>query len=178
MGTAEEASTAAAGGGRILRVLTVNVGVAANDPLLSRLSAMGHRVWEPAAFPDPPGQIVDTTVQLGGSCNLSLVTPLARESSIQRFLDRRGPGLASMTVEVDDLDKTMQRWSAAGVEWLQAEPEIYRDVDFGDVHAEVARTNWTKTSSLYGLSFEVVEFQGGTTPRTNWLGADGVEPAR
>lgn len=160
--------------GRILRVLTVNVGVADNDPLLARLEEMGYRPWEPAAFPDPPGQIVDTTVQLGGTCNLSLVTPLDDRSSIQRFLDRKGPGLASMSVEVDDLDRTIERWSAAGVEWLVDEPVVYREVEFGDVHAEVARVNWTKTASLYGLSFEVVQFSGRVVPRTDWMAASGT----
>lgn len=154
--------------GRIKRVLTVNVGVPANEPLLGRLSAMGYRAWEPEAFPDPPGQIVDTTVQLGGTCNLSLVTPLAAESSIQRFLDKHGTGFASMTVEVDDLDRVIERWTNAGVAWLVDEPVVYRDVDFGDCHADVARVNWTKTASLYGLSFEVVEFSGRVIARTDW----------
>ena len=35
-------------------------------------------------------------------------------------------------------------------------------------HAEVARVNWTVTSSLNGLAFEVVEFAGATRRRTNW----------
>lgn len=155
--------------GRILRTITVNAALEDSAPALARLHAMGLAAWEPAAFPEPPGQIVDTTVRLGDGGNLSLVTPLAPTSSMQRFIDKKGPGFASISVQVDDLDKVIERWSGAGVEWWQPEPHVYHDVDFGDSHVERARVNWTDPRSLFGISFEVVEFQGKVEPRTDWI---------
>jgi 4-hydroxyphenylpyruvate dioxygenase-like putative hemolysin len=165
--------------GRILRTITVNAAVEDSAPVLARLQAMGLAAWEPAAFPDPPGQIEDTTIRLGGGGNLSLVTPLAPTSPIRRFLDKKGPGYASITVQVDDLDKAIERWSAAGVEWWQAEPHVFHEADFGDCRVERARVNWTDPRSLFGVSFEVVEFQGWVHPRTDWIGTttdDDEEP--
>jgi hypothetical protein len=153
--------------GVVLRVVTVNAAVEDTDAVVRELRAIGFPVARPARFPGPPGYIVDTTVGLGAG-HVSLVTPLSEKSPIRRFLEKKGEGYASITIEVDDLDRVMERWSAAGVQWWQPEPHEFHDVDFGDVHADLARVNWTKTSSLGGLAFEVVEFRGAVRPREDW----------
>jgi hypothetical protein len=165
--------------GTILRLITVNAGVADAAPVLEQLAAMGLAALEPAPYPDYPGEIVDTTVVLGDGTggSLSLVTPTTPTSSIQRFLDGRGPGLASVSVQVDDLDKVIERWSAAGIRWWQPEVTVYHDALFGDARAEVARVNWTQPQSLFGITFEVVEFQGRVERRTDWLAAAATEGA-
>lgn len=159
--------------GKILRVITVNSAVAASTEVVKKFELMGIRDLPPAAFPDPPGQIVDTTLLLGNGCNISLVEPLASESPIQRFLDKNGEGLASISVLVDDLDLVIEKWRAAGVEWWQDEPHEFHDADFGDMHTERARVNWTKPASLSGISFEVVEFAGAVQQR---MPAESIQP--
>lgn len=158
-------SGAAAGAGKILRVITVNAAMPDSASMLGRFRAMGLEDLPPSHFPDPPGQIVDTTLTLGPECNLSLVSPLSPESPMQRFIEKRGAGLASITVLVDNLEAIVESWSSAGVAWWQSAPHEFRDAEFGDMRVELARVNWTNPASLAGVAFEVVQFVGHTESR-------------
>lgn len=154
--------------GRVLEVVTVNMAVHDSAPLLERLQAMGFHPWTPVPIPQEPFGIVDTSVSMGDQGVLSVVNPTSKSSSIERFLEARGLGLASISVRVDDLTAIMARWGDAGVKWWKPEPYAFRDIGFGGYFAEIARVNWTDPRSLWGLSFEVVEFDGAVRPREDW----------
>lgn len=158
----------AAAEGRVLELITCNFVAGAPEETLSKLAAMGFQPWQPWPIPQSPFFMVDASVRLGEGATISVIHPTEAASPLQRFLDKKGDGIASVTVRVDSIDRIVEKWSAAGVGWWHEEPYVFRDAYFGPWHVEVARANWTDPKSLYGLSFEAVEFQGEVTPRTDW----------
>jgi methylmalonyl-CoA epimerase len=57
-----------------------------------------------------------------GGARLELLEPTAADSTVQRFLDRRGSGLHHLAYRVQDLPGTLQRLSASGVRLIDREP--------------------------------------------------------
>lgn len=165
-GTAPEAP------GTIVEVLSVNVAVRDLDASVARLEDLGFPAWAAAPFPDPPAHLVDVTHRIVGPSCVSLVSPTEPASPIARLLEARGEGIASITLRTDDLDALARRWSEAGVGWWKDEPVVIERNHFGRHWVERARMNWTRTSSLAGLTFEVIEFGGEVRERTDPHGAD------
>jgi methylmalonyl-CoA/ethylmalonyl-CoA epimerase len=52
--------------------------------------------------------------QLGAS-RLELLEPTAEDSPVGRFLERRGPGLHHIAIEVPDIESALERCRAAGL---------------------------------------------------------------
>jgi methylmalonyl-CoA/ethylmalonyl-CoA epimerase len=52
---------------------------------------------------------------LGDASRLELVAPLSDDNFIRDFLDRHGPGLHHVTLEVEDMDAVIDALEAAGV---------------------------------------------------------------
>lgn len=48
-------------------------------------------------------------------CGIELVAPADPQSPISKFLEKRGPGIHHVTVEVRDIDAELRRLKAAGV---------------------------------------------------------------
>jgi methylmalonyl-CoA/ethylmalonyl-CoA epimerase len=60
---------------------------------------------------------------VGGDTAIELVTPAgAASSGLQRFLDKRGPGLHHVCFEVEDLDGALATLKAAGVPLIDDVP--------------------------------------------------------
>lgn len=60
-------------------------------------------------------QHVDVAFVGTGTTRIELIQPTSPESTVQRFLDRRGPGLHHIAYRVADIDATLIRLSEAGV---------------------------------------------------------------
>jgi methylmalonyl-CoA epimerase len=60
-------------------------------------------------------QHVDVAFVGSGDGCIELLQPTAAESTVQRFLDRRGPGLHHIAYRVADIDAALARLSAAGI---------------------------------------------------------------
>ncbi|NJC27464.1 methylmalonyl-CoA epimerase [Neolewinella antarctica] len=58
----------------------------------------------------------------GDQAKLELVTPTGPESTLHKYLAKRGPGLHHLAFEVDDIHAEMARLAADGFELLQTEP--------------------------------------------------------
>jgi methylmalonyl-CoA/ethylmalonyl-CoA epimerase len=56
----------------------------------------------------------------GGS--IELLQPDVGENPVRRFLDKRGPGLHHVALEVDDIDALVARLAAAGVRLIDEKP--------------------------------------------------------
>lgn len=54
--------------------------------------------------------------------SVELLEPLGPETTVGRFLDRRGPGLHHLAYRVPDLPRTLARLRDAGVELIDHEP--------------------------------------------------------
>lgn len=58
-----------------------------------------------------------------GQCHLELLEPTAEDSPIAKFLEKRGPGIHHLCLQVRDLPKLLQKLEAAGVQLLDKVPK-------------------------------------------------------
>jgi methylmalonyl-CoA/ethylmalonyl-CoA epimerase len=57
-----------------------------------------------------------------GENHVELLRPLAEDTPVGRFLERRGPGLHHVAYQVDDLDAVLARLREDGVRMIDAVP--------------------------------------------------------
>jgi methylmalonyl-CoA epimerase len=87
--------------------------IAASQPVFeSLLHANGSAVERVES------QGVDVVFIGTGSGRLELLQPTAPDTAVGRFLARRGPGLHHIAYRVDDIDATLARLAAQGVELI------------------------------------------------------------
>ena len=63
---------------------------------------------------------------LGGS-EIELVQPSAPDTSLSRFLEKHGPGMHHLCLEVDDLNAWLERLKARGVMLINEQPKQGED---------------------------------------------------
>ncbi len=68
------------------------------------------------------GEGVEVAFLPAGETCLELLEPKSADSAVARFLDKQGPGLHHVTLEVDDLLEVLDRLSAAGATVLDEAP--------------------------------------------------------
>ncbi len=59
-----------------------------------------------------------------GDGHVELLRPLGPETAVGKFLSRKGPGLHHVAYAVEDIDATLPRLVAAGIELIDAEPRV------------------------------------------------------
>jgi methylmalonyl-CoA/ethylmalonyl-CoA epimerase len=59
-----------------------------------------------------------------GNTYLQLLQPTDPESTVAKFIEKRGQGLHHIAIRVDDLDKTLAHLKREGAELLDEEPRI------------------------------------------------------
>lgn len=69
-----------------------------------------------------PDQRVEAVLLDVGDNHVELIAPLDAQSSVARFLERRGPGLHHVAYRVDDIGAALASLSAAGVRLLDEQP--------------------------------------------------------
>lgn len=106
-----------------------HVGIAVNsiedaEPLLELLGAE-KLIHEP----DHEQGFTWAYYELGGASRLELIEPIGGEESfLTGYLDRKGPGLHHVTIEVADIEVAVETLQAAGVTVVdQAEREGYAE---------------------------------------------------
>ena len=57
-----------------------------------------------------------------GGVNLELLEPTSPDSAIQKFLDKRGPGIHHLCFEVEDIRSALARLKAEGVRLIDETP--------------------------------------------------------
>ena len=57
-----------------------------------------------------------------GEGHVELLAPLSEETPVGRFLARSGPGLHHVAYQVSDIDATLQRLRAAGLQLIDEQP--------------------------------------------------------
>ena len=86
-----------------------------------------------------------------GDGRVELVAPLGPDTHVGRFLEKRGPGMHHVALEVDDVGVAVRELAAAGASVIDAEPRLGIGghlVAF--IHPE----------SLYGVLAEVITVDG------------------
>lgn len=69
-----------------------------------------------------PEEGVDVAFLPAGEGEIELLQPTDPESGVARYLEKRGPGIHHLCLEVDDLEGAMARLRAAGVELITEQP--------------------------------------------------------
>jgi methylmalonyl-CoA/ethylmalonyl-CoA epimerase len=59
-----------------------------------------------------------------GEGHVELLRPLGPETPVGKFLSRQGPGLHHVAYAVDDIDATLERLAAAGLDLIDSEARI------------------------------------------------------
>ncbi len=87
-----------------------------------------------------------------GEGHVELLAPLGPDTAVGRFLARKGPGLHHVAYAVEDIDATLARVLAAGIEAIDAEPRAgIRDSRVAFLHPRFTG----------GVLTEIVEPAGG-----------------
>lgn len=67
---------------------------------------------------------VTTHFYEAGQSNIELLEPVSAETPVGKFLDKRGPGLHHIALEVEDLDGYVRKLKDAGITLLSDEPKL------------------------------------------------------
>lgn len=99
-----------------------HVGIAVRD--LEQGVALYRRLFglEPGSVVELPQHGVRAVMLAAGSQHLELLQPLGPESSVARFLERRGEGLHHLALEVPDIRAALKALRESGVELIDQEP--------------------------------------------------------
>jgi methylmalonyl-CoA/ethylmalonyl-CoA epimerase len=83
--------------------------------------------------------------------SVELLEPLAPDTTVGRFLDRRGPGLHHIAYRTKDIEGDLARLSAAGLQLIDETPRT---------GASGHRVAFVHPSSTGGILVELVERSG------------------
>ncbi len=87
-----------------------------------------------------------------GDGHVELLRPLGPDTAVGKFLARKGPGLHHVAYAVEDIDATLERLAAAGIELIDNEARTgIRD----------SRVAFLHPRSTGGVLTEIVEPAGG-----------------
>lgn len=144
---------------RIIEFLTINIASRDGVALSEKYRSFGLAALSAFPMPEPPAEIVDITLPIGEQGAVSIISPTGPNSPVQRFIDKRGEGVYSLAVRVDDLDGAMREWP--GVSWVLDKPYEFASGNPAARYVpEKLRVNWIKPSSLGGVMLECFEFVG------------------
>jgi methylmalonyl-CoA/ethylmalonyl-CoA epimerase len=87
-----------------------------------------------------------------GDGHVELLRPLGPETAVGKFLDRTGPGLHHVAYGVDDIDGTLEKLAAAGLELIDSEARV---------GIRESRVAFLHPRSTGGVLTEIVEPAGG-----------------
>ena len=124
----------------------VGIAVADLDAAIEHYtSTVGGRLEFRRELPD---QGIEGAVVMVGDDEIELIAPLGDNSTVARFLERRGPGLHHVAYAVDDVEASLRQLEAAGTRLIDQHPRIgLHGVPIAFVHP----------SAAFGVLVELVE---------------------
>lgn len=87
-----------------------------------------------------------------GDGHIELVKPLGPDTAVGKFIARNGEGMHHVAYAVDDIDATLERLAAAGIELINREPRT---------GIRESRVAFLHPRSTGGVLTEIVEPAGG-----------------
>ena len=87
-----------------------------------------------------------------GDGHVELLRPLAPDTAVGKFLERKGPGLHHVAYAVEDIDATLERLAAAGLELIDKQARV---------GIRESRVAFLHPRSTGGVLTEIVETPGG-----------------
>lgn len=76
---------------------------------------------------DVPAEAVKVAFLPAGDSEIELLEPTTAESGVARYLQKRGPGMHHLCLEVADIGATLERLRAHGVELIDESPRSGAD---------------------------------------------------
>ena len=104
----------------------------------------------PGAIKDvPTEQVRIAFLPMGGpgGSEIELIEPLVPDSSLSRFLEKRGEGLHHICLEVDDIDAALAEMQAQGAAVLDQQPRV----------AAEGRAIFLHPKGTHGVLLELIE---------------------
>ena len=83
-----------------------------------------------------------------GESRIELLEPTSEDSPISKFLEKRGGGIHHIAVEVDDIEKALEKLKSQGMRLIDETPRI---------GAEGCRVAFVHPSAANGVLLELVE---------------------
>jgi methylmalonyl-CoA epimerase len=96
-----------------------------------------------------PEQQVEVAFLPVGESNVELVQPLAEETGIARFLEKRGEGIHHICFEVDDIEAVLAQLKVHDVQLINERPRQ-------GAHGRVA---FIHPKAMHGVLIELVEYE-------------------
>jgi methylmalonyl-CoA/ethylmalonyl-CoA epimerase len=88
---------------------------------------------------DVPEQQVRIAFLPVGDSNIELLSPTDDQSGVARYLEKRGPGLHHICLEVDNIEESLQQLKEAGVQLIDETPRAGHDgVRMAFIHPKAA----------------------------------------
>ena len=88
-------------------------------------------------------------LQGAGNTRIELLEPLSKDTPVGRFIERRGPGVQQIAIDVDDIESMISDLIDIGVRMVSEEPVIGSDGH---------RIAFVHPSSAGGVLIELVEY--------------------
>lgn len=76
---------------------------------------------------DVPAELAQIAFLPTGSSEIELVRPTSSDSGLARYLEKRGPGMHHICLEVDDIQGMLAQLKAKGVQLINEEPRSSAD---------------------------------------------------
>ena len=128
-----------------------HVGVAVEDLDAALALYEGSFEMELAHRETVESQGVEAVLLDVGDGHVELLRPLGEDTAVGKFLARKGPGLHHVAYAVGDIDSTLKKLAAAGLELIDSEPRVgIRD----------SRVAFLHPRSTGGVLTEIVEPAG------------------
>ena len=99
---------------------------------------------------DVPAEMAEVAFLPTGGSEVELVRPTSDDSGLARFLEKRGPGMHHICLEVDDIEGMIAQLKARGVLLINNEPRTSPD---GRKYAFI------HPKSAFGVMVELYELQ-------------------
>jgi methylmalonyl-CoA/ethylmalonyl-CoA epimerase len=105
---------------------------------------------------DVPSQKVLTGfLKLANAANIELLEPTSPDSTIRKFLDKRGPGIHHICLRVKGIDSLVENLKAKGIQMIDDEPKL---------GAHGCRVAFIHPKSTGGVLIELSEGSSGHGP--------------
>jgi len=99
-----------------------HIGIAVSD--LNRAADVFALILnrDPDGYEEVADQKIKTAIFAAGESRLELLEGTSDDSPISKFLEKRGPGIHHLALEVDDIEAELARLKAAGIRLIDEKP--------------------------------------------------------
>ncbi len=87
---------------------------------------------------DVPSEAVRVAFLEAGEAHIELLEPTSSDSGVAKYLDKRGPGMHHICLEVPDIEAALEQLKAKGVELINETPRERDGRKYAFIHPKSA----------------------------------------